>query len=406
MSVGLTWLDTNADEQRKMREIIALFSQQESRDELGIGQIRDVFSDSLFPGTSVLLTRARYFLIVPWVFRLAAQRGREGAPLRDYAEYTERRLIERLRATGVTDGLIGVRAGKNVKNLPSAIYWSGLRTYGVLRSDKAPDSLSALVTRGRTIESDELAVRAISDWDPEIPPAPGGFPEELPNGLDLAPPEATWLKERILAAVAGTLLAELLTANRAPDPGSEAPWRDSMAANPSPEVRAVLNHAELFSLAIRGAALLYNAQIGEKYEAVGLTRIEEPVERHRVGYEDWLQDIDDAGHRLSVWDMPDFWSRVTAVNPRISPSTRLFVDAWVKAVVSAQVPAGMTDRSLRDLVARREQSIKRGQSRLTNDKLLRTWSGESGSGRLVYRWPVVRRILTDIHEPRSTDAGT
>lgn len=66
MTSSVAWLDTSADEQRRVREMIALFSQPESRDELGIGQLRQVLSDTLFPGTTVLLTRARYFLIVPW----------------------------------------------------------------------------------------------------------------------------------------------------------------------------------------------------------------------------------------------------------------------------------------------------------------------------------------------------
>ena len=60
----MAWLDTSADEQPRIRELIALFTQRESRDELGIGQIRDVFSESQLPGTSVTQTQWRYFLIV------------------------------------------------------------------------------------------------------------------------------------------------------------------------------------------------------------------------------------------------------------------------------------------------------------------------------------------------------
>ena len=63
-----------------MREIVNLFTQSESRDELGIGQVRDAFSDSLFPGTSTLHTRARYLLFVPWCFIKAAANG--GLPAR------------------------------------------------------------------------------------------------------------------------------------------------------------------------------------------------------------------------------------------------------------------------------------------------------------------------------------
>ena len=56
----LAWLDYSEADQRRAREIVRMFSQPESRDELGLGQIRDALSDTLFPGTSVLLTRARY----------------------------------------------------------------------------------------------------------------------------------------------------------------------------------------------------------------------------------------------------------------------------------------------------------------------------------------------------------
>lgn len=79
MPSSIAWLDTSADEQRSVRDIIALFTQHESRDELGLGTIRDALSNRLFPGTSVLQTRARYFLIVPWCFQHAA---RDGLPLR------------------------------------------------------------------------------------------------------------------------------------------------------------------------------------------------------------------------------------------------------------------------------------------------------------------------------------
>ena len=37
-----------------MREIVNLFSERESRDELDIGQARDAMSDLLWPGTSEL----------------------------------------------------------------------------------------------------------------------------------------------------------------------------------------------------------------------------------------------------------------------------------------------------------------------------------------------------------------
>ena len=124
----VAWLDTSADEQRRVRDLIALFEETESRDELGIGQIRDVLSDALFPGTSVLQTRARYFLLVPWAYQYAAGR-RGGRDLNARARIIERQLVEVLRK-GDEEGVIGRVVGYHVKNLPSTMFWSGGRRYG------------------------------------------------------------------------------------------------------------------------------------------------------------------------------------------------------------------------------------------------------------------------------------
>jgi hypothetical protein len=96
----LSWLDSSRAEQQRMRELLNMFSEQESRDELGIGQVRDAFGDLLFPGTSTLHTRARYLLIVPWCIRHAGRR-----PDREQAvelDRVERVVIANLRAAGAS----------------------------------------------------------------------------------------------------------------------------------------------------------------------------------------------------------------------------------------------------------------------------------------------------------------
>jgi len=51
------WLDYSERERRKMLDTV---------DELGIGSVHDTFADLFFPGTSTIMTRARYFLLVLW----------------------------------------------------------------------------------------------------------------------------------------------------------------------------------------------------------------------------------------------------------------------------------------------------------------------------------------------------
>lgn len=397
------WLDTSSDEQRRMRELIALFAQSESRDELGIGQVRDAFSDLLFPGTSVIQTRARYFLFIPWIFRDSAQRGRSGPQLKAWADRQERRLVESLRDTGQLEGLIGRRAGPAVKTLPSAIYWSGLLRYGILTHDVASDQLQSAGSDGDA-EADEMAVRSVSDWDPTLPAAPAGYPATVDGGFDLTRQEAMWLRERILTAAPDTLLSHLLTRDGPPDPDSVASWDDSACLDAPSIVRGVHGHARLFSLGMHGAALLYNLLTGERYEQQGYTRIPEPVAAYHDRLQVWAQACTDAAAQFRTWDRNAMWDHVTRVNPRISPGTCLFVDTWLDAVCSGNATSAAGSDELRHLVAHREQAQKKAQSRLANDRLLRTWSGESGSAILTYRWPQVRRIVTDIHEGLIRDA--
>ena len=192
MTSLIAWLDTSSEEQRRVRELIAVFAQSESRDELGIGQIRDAFSDTLFPGTSVIQTRARYFLFVPWIYRDGLRRGLDGARLKAWADTRERRLIETLRDAGEVTGLIGRRAGPAVKILPSTIYWSGMVRYGILTRDASADHLGAALNRFVS-EADELDSRSADDWNATLPPAPAGFPDTVPDGFDMGAEEASWL---------------------------------------------------------------------------------------------------------------------------------------------------------------------------------------------------------------------
>lgn len=402
MASLIAWLDTSADEQRQIRELIALFSQSESRDELGVGQIRDAFSDTLFPGTSVIQTRARYYLFVPWIFRAGARNGLSGPALHAWADRQERRLIESLRRVGATRGLIGRRAGPSVKIVPSAIYWSGLTRYRMLTRDVGADQL--LPVSRQVAEADELADRTTGDWDPTLPEAASGFPDSIPSGFDLSAEEALWLKERILAAAPNTLLAHLLTRDSPPNPDSNSAWDDAANADAPDVARSMTIHAAMFSLCMQGAALLYNLLVAEKYEKAGYDTIVDPVDEYRRQLTDWAASCQDTAGQLRGWDRADMWNLVRQVNPRIASPTQLFVDAWLEATIAGDPATAAANMGLRQLIANREYAQKRAQSRLENDKLLRTWSGASGSAALNYRWPVVRDLVTDIHEGLRRDA--
>lgn len=377
--------------------------QKESRDELGIGLIRDALSELLFPGTSVLQTRARYFLFVPWLYLEGERLGHAGAALRRWVEQQERRLVETLKQAGEDHGLIGRRAGPAVKLLPSSIYWSGLRRYGILRVSAAVDELRP-PRASREPALDEWDTRPATNWDPSMPTHPAGFPKEVDDGLQLRREEAEWLRERILVAAPDTLLAHLLLGDQPPDPDSVGPWDDPLARTAPPAAAQVLHHAHLFSLAIHGAALLYNLLLAERYEQAGYTEIAEPVPYYREELAAWAEHCDALAPQLGSWDREGFWALLRRENPRIGLAAQGFVDTWLAAVAAGQARQVADDSALRRLVAHRERTQKGQQSRLDNQRLLTNWSGASGSARLTFRWDTVWQLVTDIQEGRQPDA--
>ncbi|MYD98117.1 MAG: hypothetical protein F4X98_12135, partial [Gammaproteobacteria bacterium] len=204
---SLAWLDYSQADQRRAREIVAMFSQPESRDELGLGGIRDALSDTLFPGTSVLLTRARYFLFVPWLFREGERRGYRGPRLVTWVDGRERRLIGALQSGGDTAGLIGQRAGPAVQILPSTIYWNSLRRFGILRHDGTiAQAAGHRQTSRPAADATEYLEASDAVWAPSIPPPPDDFFRLDECDFALTHDEATWLAERIVDAVPDTLL--------------------------------------------------------------------------------------------------------------------------------------------------------------------------------------------------------
>ena len=61
------WLDLNDDASRKINETLRALDEPSTLDPLGLGSIRDAFSDLIAPGTSTIHTRLRYFLFIAWI---------------------------------------------------------------------------------------------------------------------------------------------------------------------------------------------------------------------------------------------------------------------------------------------------------------------------------------------------
>ncbi len=395
----LAWLDYSEADQRRAREIIAMFSQRESRDELGLGQIRDALSDALFPGTSVLLTRARYFLFVPWLFREGARRGHRGPRLERWVEQQERRLIEALKAGSDQEGMIGRFAGVAVQNLPSGIYWNSLRRFGILRHQGTVAQIVGLPQVARPLdEATEFVERSEAVWAPSIPEPPQGFFNFTHCELALTHDEATWLAERIVDAAPETLLQFLVTRWSRHSVNAPFVWEDPRAEQVTGSVRDALNEARRFALATHGAALLYNVLLAERAEEVGISGYQGLRGDFLARLDDWQREVESSD--LEGWDLNRLWALVAEQGRPVTLRTRSFVTDWVNLALR-QIPHRLADNpQARTLIKSRELLQKGSQARLRNDRLMHQWGGASGSERLNFRWPVVARLLDDISKGR------
>jgi hypothetical protein len=126
MMSAFVWLDYSERERRKMLDVVDLFREHDTRDELGVGSVRDAFADMLFPGTSTIMTRARYLLLVPWAYQRLERLRVRSAEIATRARQAELNLVEPIERSDDNDGNIGKLAKTTLKRLPSSVYWQGL----------------------------------------------------------------------------------------------------------------------------------------------------------------------------------------------------------------------------------------------------------------------------------------
>lgn len=133
----LGWVDFSKDERNKVLSVIHLLDEPGAVDELGLGAIRDAFADYFFPGTSTVQTRAKYFLIVPYILKEACS-GKYGSDVNNILrriDDEERKCRDILIKTS-SDGVIGSLVPRSwVQRTPASIYWTGLKKLGILTED-------------------------------------------------------------------------------------------------------------------------------------------------------------------------------------------------------------------------------------------------------------------------------
>jgi hypothetical protein len=400
MTSSFGWLDHSEHQRRQMLEIVDLFREKGTLDELGIGVIRDALADHFFPGTSTLQTRARYLLFIPWIF-LGLEHTQTRSNVFDArARADQARLVQSLVRGGESVGVIGITARETILRPPSELYWTALRVLGIFRYSGTFGaylaSRDAHYRADRTLlksDDGEILEAAPSAWHSGLPPAPSDLWERATFRLTRA--EAEYLRERIVSEQRDSLYAAYVVDDARLDPVA-APW-DHPARNGLPDqLRADLEIAELFSLVIQGAYLLYNVMLADASVEHGLAARAPRPARYRELLSQWRALMIANDERIQRWSPELLWRLMAHHGRPVALPTRRFVEEWSR-IATSRGGALPDDLAARALIRDRERSLKRGLARLGNLRALENWGGESSVGRLDYRWANVKQQLQDIH---------
>jgi hypothetical protein len=386
---SLAWIDFDEAERQRAQRIMALFQERESRDELGLGAIRDSIADHLFPGTSTIQTRLRYMLFIPWILRRLEGRDGTASQLSTEGRGMEIRLSDALKAGGETSGVIGRDAGARLQRLPSSVYWAGLGTWGIRQFPGSRETYYATMpTVRRRRQRSDVDAEGFEDlqsgsWHPGLPPAPADLLETA--SFSLTGEEAQFIRDRLVASARTSLLTWL--AGQSDNGQCAYIWQHPALGDFPAEARRLVEHAEVFSCVIHGASLLYNLQLAE------LRAREDWIELYRGRLAQWAAELDE--QRLAAWSLEDFWREVEHPTHTIRPALVRFVQDWVGLVRigAASIP---DSEAARALVRDRERRLKTSQSRFANHAVRDRWGGASGADRLSFRWGQAQSHLGDL----------
>ena len=381
-----------------MLNVIQLFREQETRDELGVGTIRDAFADHFLPGTSTIQTRARYMLFVPWIYMELEQRRVPSSEMAAKARNKEIQLIHVLLKSDDTSGVIGKEAKSKLQRLPSSVYWTGLGSWGIRLFEGSQDQYHRhldgyyrAMRRNETFSSEvELSGRPMPrNWHPGIPQPPPKLMEKAE--LQLTQEEAQYLQEQIIFHHPKSLLAKLVSNGDHHE--ADFLWEHPVVSTLSEGLREDLLHARNFSEIIHGAALLYNLMLAKT------RKNDELITNYEGQLEIWREKIEKRWADLIGWHgrINEFWQLAAFSKARIPHGTRTFVNEWMNCVFDATDLRKIPERSdTQALIRNREYQLKGNRARLENLRALELWRGASGHIQLNYRWGSVSAIVADI----------
>ena len=390
MSLG--WIDFSNDERNKVLNVIHLLDEPVAVDELGIGAVRDAFADLFFPGTSTVQTRAKYFLIVPYVL-MEAGSGKYGSDLNTIlrrVDNEERNCRDILIKTS-NDGVIGSLVTKSwVLRTPSSIYWNGIKQIGIFKEDLSVKEY----IRQSIIQSNQKKAKEYGNRDKD---AEENEKDDFDAGditsiqfwsigdayhsnwrekltIELLPEEAEFLKSQIITNQRNSLFAFILKNNISLEKyNSFGALTEDIKGDVDPDLRYMMELANDFNNLVSIITTRYNLIVFDG--------------QNKRARENWTVLSKDLKRRSEV-NLKAIFNRFSIRNKEL----KSFLLRIQEAIQDSDIAV------VDDLIIRREVSLK-GSKRAKTCRVgeyKEQSTGWIGIDILDYRYTPAKRIIKDI----------
>jgi len=402
-SVG--WLDHNDEASRKMNETLRALDEPSTLDPLGLGSIRDAFSDLLAPGTSTIHTRLRYFLFIAWICQRIEKSDTTATQFASRLRNDEATLIECLKVGGEKAGVQGRSSGKNLKRMPSSAYWGGLGIWGLRKRDWSIADYGRNITRLRALKKADGADETIGNslttiWN-DMPKAPKNF---LEGGIkfELTTEEAEFIRDRIRQSKPKSLLA-FLCFTPALAKGTKFPWEIDQNSLPA-DLKKLLLDARNISELTHGPQLVYNLLVARRAGTELGRDVADDVAYQLEELNKWADTISARHDELVEWakELNVLWLELGA-GANISKRASEFVAKMIHLILENPHKFA-EDPIVQKLVQHREIELKNNRSRFRNPEALKEWKSPGFGGQLSYRWRIAESYLSDLAD--ALESGT
>jgi hypothetical protein len=390
-SFGWTYLSREA-----LRKAQAQLANQVQgvRDEIGFLELHQRYADRFFPGTSVLHTRLRYALFVPWMYEALANRRISG-PVQRAVEREEMRLVGRLASAGA--GVIGItKPNQPAQQPPSVVYWGALATWGIVRDRSDGRTFSRrevqaqLATSTRRTDDDGTPLDYVEPIFCALPPMREKWDEASSLSFQLSAAEGAFLQQRWVATpcvadpARESLLARLARANVSK---INRCWDAPVLALAGPDKQALVHAGRAAALSAIGRGV-YAALV----ETICVQHDRRPAqESHRRALVDVLAEYRTEALRFDIDDIEGDIAPLSLTLRTVLTATL----RWVKHGSPDPAP-------LFDCYADAELARKRNRARLAltldgrNKRAEWVVDEHPEPAPIHYRWSNVRGLVVDL----------